>query len=411
MTTWYNTPDGPTQEPISVELIDFGGTPLGHLGSFDEMTFTFAGGEADTAELEIPLTETTAQLLPCDGRVLIAARINGVTHLTTPVQVKATSGINPDTGTLSVTAAGGWTLLDGQVLPPGLYDGLTTTDTAYTITGPLETVVKQLITVGTLRVSHPIYVTPDRRRGPEVTASGAWETVGDAVRDLLAGTGYRLDIQSWVPGDNAVTDAISAAWPFIAVDVVPYRRREGLVWSAEGGDIDSWEATNSRATMTRVVVSNAAQEPQDRYSDVAKQESPGQSWWAIREGYRKIEDPPALGENGTDPFRIRDNLQAQAEAELSRTAAAQTLAVKIAPGTAWRFGTGDDPRTYRVGDIATVDLPLIGRVEQAVTAVEVKITPTEMTVTPTVATPDTTDRSPLGALARLGSRVDTLERS
>ncbi|WP_066583949.1 Gp37-like protein [Corynebacterium provencense] len=407
MTTMYNTAGGPVEEPLSVELVDFGGRVLGHVGAFEEMLFTFVDRAADVSSLRVPLTELTARLLPCDGRTLIAMRYNGLTHLTVPVDAKVVSGDDPTLAMLEVTGAGGWTLLDGQVLPPGLADGLTTSAAEFEVTGPLETVIKRLVTVGTLRVSHPVYVTPDQGRGPEVTARGAWVSVGDAVRGLLTGTGYRLEVTPWVPGDQPITDQVGAVWPFVAVDVVPYRRRPGLVWSSEGGDIASWEVSRSRATMTRVVASNGAEDVVDRYDLEQRREDEGQPWWAIREGYRKVQDPAPLGENGVDPFRVRENLEVQAAVALSETAASESVSVKINAGTHWQLGAGEGDGWYRPGDLATVVLPLVGTVEEVITEVEVKITPSELTVTPTVGTPDSTVREPVADMAR---RIGALER-
>ena len=63
-----------------------------------------------------------------------------------------------------------------------------------------------------------------------------------------------------------------------------------------------------------------------------------------------------------------------------------------------------------MGDIATVDLPILGEIKQVITDVEIKITPETITVTPTVGTPDTMDLSTFAALAGIDKRLTRLER-
>lgn len=408
MTTMYQTPDGPVQEPITVDLWEYGGVPLGHVGAFDSMTFAFAEKTADTAILVVPMTDLTAQLIPCDGTVLIVARVNGATHVSTPVSVKVASDEDPSQATMTVTAAGGWTLLDGQVIPPGLEDGLVTPDAEYDLTGPLETVVKRLITIGTLRCTHPVYILPDQGRGPTVSVSGAWDSVGDTVRDLVAGTGFRVRADGWAPGDVQPDPDLQLRWPCVVVDVVPYRVRDGLVWSVPGGDVSTWSVEQSRATATRVVVSNQAEDLVDRYSDEAAR--PSASWWQTREVFRNVDDPKGLGENGVDPYRVKENLAATAQAVLSESAASLGVSATIAAGGAWRFGRDGGALSYDVGDYATVLLPVIGEVKQVVTEVEVKITPDEFSVTPTVGTPDSGTLSAFSSVADVARRVGRLER-
>ena len=408
MSTMYQTPSGPVQEPVEVDLWSYGGVPLGHVGAFDSMIFNFVERAADTATLVLPLTELTAQLLPCDGTVLIVARISGATHVSTPVSVQVASGDDPAVATVTVTSAGGWTLLDGQVIPPGLEDGLVTPDAEYEVTGPLETVVKRLITIGTLRCTHPVYILPDQGRGPTVTVSGAWETVGDTVKGLVSGTGFRLRVDGWAPGDPQPDPDLQLQWPCVVVDVVPYRVRDGLVWSVPGGDVSSWSVKQSRATATRVVVSNQADDLVDRYSDEAA--LPVASWWQSREVFEHVEDPKGLGENGVDPYRVKENLAETAQAVLSSSAASMEVSATIAAGGAWRFGRDGGALSYDVGDFAAVVLPVIGEVRQVITEVEVKVTPSEFSVTPTVGTPDSASLSAFASVADVARRVGRLER-
>ena len=68
------------------------------------------------------------------------------------------------------------------------------------------------------------------------------------------------------------------------------------------------------------------------------------------------------------------------------------------------------PRQYTVGDVATIDLPVLGEFMQVITDVEVEITTEAVTVTPTVGTPDTMDVTTYDALAGVDKRLTRLER-
>ena len=95
MTTKFSNSWVNPWEPVRVELWSYKGQRLGLVGNYEEMTFTFADREADTAELTLPLTSLTSLLVPCDGVVLVGMRIGGRTHLSTPVKAEVTAGDDP----------------------------------------------------------------------------------------------------------------------------------------------------------------------------------------------------------------------------------------------------------------------------------------------------------------------------
>lgn len=411
MTTVYQTPRGQTYEPLAVDLYHYSGTPLGRVGAFESMDFTWAERSADTGKLTTPLNHLTAALQPCDGQVLVAARMNGKTHLSIPVSSSVQSGKTPDTAVLEVTTAGGWTLFDAEVLPPNLEHGGDNSDVLeYTVRGPLEDVVKRLVTIGSARAGHPVYVTPSQHRGPQVVATGAWNTVADALKGIISHTGYRVTVTGWVPGDPTPEGAEGLTTPCVVVDVVPYRDRDGLVWTVQGHDLSDWGVERTRAQLTRLTVGNQAKELQDRYSLTRIGQENG-SPWQRRDGFVKVQDPEALGENDVDPHRIHENLELTAEAELAEKAASLAVSSTIAPGGMWEFGAdGTYPRQYDIGDYAMIDVPFLGPQQQVITEVEVKLTPAEFTVTPTVSTPDTLDTDIYATVADTSRRVTTLEK-
>lgn len=409
--TMYKTPRGLTETPMTVELYSWTGKALGMVSAFEKMSFVFAEREADTASLTVPLNALTALLVPCDGTVIIVARVNGATHLSVPVDVSVQSADDPTIAQLVVEAAGGWTLLDGEVIPPGLDAGVDAPELEYSLSNFIERVLKTFVTVGSERVEHPIHVIPDdpMHNFGSVTVSGAWETVGEACKNLLQRTGLRLSMEGWAPGDQPL-DGISAETPFYSVDVRKYREVEGLVWSAEGGDISQWELKQKRATATRIVVSNQDKDLHLRASHEQTGMESG-SPWQRRETFLKVQDPKPLGENEVDPFRVRENLEMKASEALSDYDLPVSVSATITPGGAWEFGRdGKTALQYDVGDIATVVLPHIGEVKQVVTSVEVEWTPESFTITPMVATPDTQDTGLFATVADTTRRVVRLEK-
>lgn len=411
MTTLYDTLRGPAYDPVPVELWTWQGERLGKVGAFESMTFTTTGkpGRASTATLEVYLTELTAMLLPCDGTVLVAAHYNGMTLLYTPVTAEVHSLDNdPSLALLTVQCTGGWSFLEGAIVTPGITGNLTDTpNEKFELTGDLETVIKTLINAGQYRTGHPIVVLPSSGRGPRVTLTGAWETVGEHVADALTNAGYVLTFDGWVPGDPQPLEGYTLTRPCYIVDLKPHTPRVGLVWSYSGGDLTKWSVTRKRASATRAVAHNGADDLAEReVFEVQGVEPP--SPWAVREVY--VRHAPSEDEN-MDPIRLHGELEAAAVDKLTELGPAVEVTASIETAAGWEYGTDKvTPRQYTVGDIATIDLPVLGELMQVVTDVEVKITPEAVTVTPTVGTPDTMDVTIYDALAGVDKRLARLER-
>lgn len=411
MTTLYDTLRGSDYDPVPVELWTHEGERLGKLGAFESMTFNTTGkpGRASTATLEIYLTELTAMLLPCDGTVLVAAHYNGLTLLYTPVTAEVHSLNNdPSLALLTVQCTGGWSFLEGALALPGLRVPISETpNEKFELTGDLETVVKTLIDVGQQRTGHPLVVVPSSGRGPQVTVTGAWETVGEHVTDALTNAGYVLTFDGWVPGDPQPIEGYILNQPCYIVDLKPYTPRVGLVWSYMGGDLTKWSVTRKRASATRAVAHNGEDKPNEREVLEVQGVEP-MSPWAVREIY--VRHAPSEDEN-MDPIRLHDELEAAAVNKLTELGPALEVTASIEAAAGWEYGTDKvTPRQYTVGDVATLDLPVLGELMQVVTDVEVKITPEAVTVTPTVGTPDTMDMTPYDVLAGVDKRLTRLER-
>ena len=412
MTTKFSNSWVNPWEPVRVELWSYKGQRLGLVGNYEEMTFTFADREADTAELTHPLTSLTSLLVPCDGVVLVGMRIGGRTHLSTPVKAEVTAGDDPSQAMVRVTTAGGWTLLDGELLPPSLDTPLNQQTTPeFDVNGPLESVVKRLLEVGVKRTKHPIVIRQDQGRGPDVHVHGKWESVGDVIKDVLNKTGYRLDLTGWLPGDPPPQEDISLTRPSIVADVVPYERREGLVWTVEAGDITDWSMTHTRASATVGIVGFEVDDPAKRVYGTMNGPTSG-SPWETRETFKEYTEHKEIDDRAPDPQRVWEGMQNEGQLLINQSAGTVEADIAVDISDLWQLSTDKTKsRSFDLGDWVEVHLPVLGRYTQLIKAVEVHVTPTEFTIRPIIGTPDTMDSDLYSNLANLSRRVDKLERS
>lgn len=412
MTTRYIGLDGsPTWEPIPTEVWTAGGQRVGALGYFESLRLTFTDRAAGGGAVIGPSGTELELLSRCDGNALLVSRVNGHTFVGVPVEAEVRSGADPNVSETEVTLATGWTLLDGATMPPSLDQNLTEDPALeFNLTGALESVIKSLIHVTVHRLGLPLVCVPDRGTGPVVTARGAWDNVGDLIRDLLAGTGYRLDLAGWVPGDPTGDLQATPSGPCLIADVVPYRRRDGLVFATVSGDITDWSVKRQRAVTTKAVVGYEVED--ETLRQYVQLERPTASKWAVREKYLEYSAPDQIDDRDPDPIEVRYGMEETAVAELMAGGVTESVDVKVELGGSWRFTANtQDPRGYTVGDVATLELPGMPTLVNVVTEVEVEVTPTELTVTPTVSTPDTLVRDQYTAQAALARRVTQLERN
>lgn len=400
MSTIYSTPRGNTYDPMPVELWHWDGTgAVGRLETSEEVEVTWADRGAGTATIDTPLNDLSRLLLDADGGVLVVATLNGKRHVSTVVESDTTADSEARRDVrVQATTASAWSMLDGQRIPPVPDRPLSQQESAeeYVLTGPVETVVKTLVRIGAARLGHPIAVMEDRGLGPTVTVRSRMDTTADLVTKALAGTGYRLDLDAWLPGDERIGD-LSLTRPTIIADVVAYRERPGLVLSGVSEDLESWSLKHTRATQTRIIVGDDGEGVEQKFVQV-DDESESLSPWARREGYASTsseEETPA--DVGT--------------AELAESAATAEMDATAAPSQSWEFGDdGEYPRQYDVGDWCTIDLQEVGEVQEVITEVTVKLTPVSLTVTPKVGTPDTKSRDLYALVTDLSKRVDRQQR-
>lgn len=388
----YNTPRGETYEPLTVELWRWdGGAPLGRLDQNERVSVTWEERGSGTAEIITPVSPLSTLLLETDSSILVVVTMNGCRHVSTVVKSSIEGGDGKEPLIHAVTASA-WHLLDGERLPPNPdYELSMQSSAQWEMTGPVESVVKYALDYGASRLEHPIYVSYDVGQGPEVTAVSKLDSVSDVVKAAVAGTGWRLVLDPWMPGDAGV-DGFTFSMPSLIAYVMPYRETPGLVWSGE--DITDFKATYDRAQYDRIIVTSGSSDDNKKYAEYVDDQAQ-LSPWSWRESTTQANDK-------ADPATV-------AQAELVKARAASSVDVTIAPGNLWEFGSdGAYPRQFDVGDIATIQLPVIGEVKQVITSVSVELTPTSFTVTPKVSTPDTEDRDLFTTIATLAARLDKM---
>lgn len=400
MATLFNTVRGNTYEPLPAEVWRWDGRgPEFPIETAEKISVTWADRESGVGEYDVRLTDLTAPLLACDGQYLLVSYLNGKRHLSVPITSVVYNDGETDVVNTRITTATGWNLLQGQRIPPVPDMPLHLQGTAenYVLTGPVETVVKTLLQFGAERTGHPIYTLPDLGRGPEVTITSRFETVAELVEGALAGTGYRLNLETWLPGDNP-TAGFDLSRPAILAEVMPYQNVPGLVFIDESGDLDKWEVERTRFAETRVILGDSGEGIEQRFTTLRYDPGPS-SPWAMREGFETVDT-----DEGEDRVEV-------GIAYLEGKAASVSASATVAPAGSWEFGTdGVYAAQYDIGDIAELDLGIAGVIEQVVTEVTAELTPTEFTVTPVVSTPDTMRRDLYTTIVDLEKRVARQER-
>lgn len=394
MATLYNTAAGPSWDPMPVHMWTWRGESLGRVAEVEKATAMWSTAEADLLEVTAGLVAENAPLVGTDGDTLISVELGGLVLLAQPARVTvAARDDDPRHGLIRVAAAGGRSLLEGQVITPDPRVPLgAQTGEEITLRGPVESVVKQILRWGAELTGHPVAVMPDQGRGPVVKVTGAMSSAAELVDAALAGSGWWLDMPGWIPG-MAQPEGMTLDRPTYLADVHPYRERPGLMWSVAGGDLDAWEVELSRATATRAIVGEEI-EGAYRYLEVAGRES--LSPWNRRDTYLSA--------------REGDDLEAMGRAELAKQAATATAEIPLTPGAQWRLGNDHGPGAWRPGDLVAVDVPVLGQVTHPIIEARAELTRDDFTITPTVGPPESVTRDVIATVAQVGRRVAALER-
>lgn len=403
MSTAYQTMRGVTYDPMPVEIWQWDGTgPVGRLELSESVEATWSERGTGIAVIDTPLNDLSRLLLDQKSSTLVVIRFNGVRHVSSVVKAVAYADDDASEDVrVKATTASAWSMLEGELIPPDptLPLGQQGAREAFTMTGPLETVVKTVIRHGAERLGHPILIMPDRRRGPTVTVRSEFDSVADLVESALLSSGWHLSLEAWLPGDPGIED-FSLTRPTIIAEVDPYLDVPGLMFSAEAQDLESWELAYDRPSATNVITSIPTPEGTEDIEFMYSSFSMGEDQvtpWGKRETFAKGEEGQTAQEVGIP--------------ELMENKAAVDLDATVAPALAWEFGTdGVTPRQYQIGNNATVVLPKVGSVVEVISEVTVKLTPSSLTVTPKVSTPDTRDKDLYSLVAQVSKRVDRVNK-
>lgn len=414
MSTVFHTFSGTTDQPVLLEVITPQGQEVGLIGNYESLDMSVSIRDADILELVLPLDDMAALLAQCDGSVLVTVKIEDHSFIFMPAEAEATSADGaPDVAQLHLTCAGGWTWLDGQLIPPSMDGPLDHAQgTEFVLEGNLETVVKRLVTVGALRLNHPLYVLTTQDRGPRVNVSGAWDTSAEYVRDVLNGTGYFLELTGWVPGDPWLPGYARPFGPTVAIDVIPFRERE-VLWTTQGGDITKWSLSRARPSATRVTLGYKTDAPAERqYHRVT--DGNHSAAWHHREVYEAFEyNYPTWADEDVPPdhWALMDQMDVAAKRKLAEAGTQVSLSAEVDVANLWRFSRDhDDPRAFNLGDLVKLEVPKLGRHQAVVTDVEVHASADTFTVTPVVSTPDTMRTDVFSRVSDLSRRVHNIER-
>lgn len=399
LTTMYATPRGVTSDPMTVELWNYSDLrPLSRIELADKISVTWSMQGPDTAEIVVPYSEATAPLMETNGRVLVVVQLNGRRHISTVTKAVLEPANKVDeAANISVTTSGAYSLLQAEVIPPSPGKPLTqqVERENFTMTAPVETVVKSIVHFGQNRVGHPLSLTPDLGRGPVVTVTGRMKYASELIEQALSGTGYRLALDPWFYGDPQPNN-LGSGDPCVTVDVVPYRENPGLVFSRKGHDLEDWTLTRTRASRTQFIVGDSGQGTEQKFRFVME-EDVTHTPWSIREGYTSSQ-----GDS-------KSEMISEGKKALADNAESYQLEATLAPSSVWEFGNdGKYPRQYDIGDWATINLGEVGEVRQVITEVTAELTPAAFTVTPKVTTPDTYPSDIYSTVASLAKRVDRL---
>lgn len=412
MSTVFNTYDGPTTEPIQLDVIAPSGAHVGHIGDYESVKFTTSITEADTLEVVLPLGELAALLAPCDGEVLVQYTINDQVFLFMPVQSEARSFPDaPSGGLMTLTCAGGRTFLDGELVSPSLTAAVMDHGSAMAaVDGDLEGVVKRIATAGVGRLNHPIKVLYSQGRGQFVRVVVGWDSPTDILREVMAGTGYYISLQSWVPGRPYPESKPLA--PTLFLDIKPFRDT-GIYWSAEAGDLVKWELAHRRAKATRVTV-GYKDEHTGGHTYMRKAAASHSAVWHRRELYSEFTYPYSEWEDKTkppNPTRLRTAMDRAAKALLDQNGPSASVTAEVDTAHMWTFSDNTaDPKAFNTGDRVTLDIHPFGLYKAVITSVNIETTPDSHTVVPVVSNPDTMSTDVFARVANLANRIHHIER-
>lgn len=224
---------------FEVEIYDKTRKRRNKLGAFNSGTVTI-GRWAGEAVFTIPGNTAAARLeLIHERGTRIRILDEGEPIMSGVITRRSGKGpVNPSTG-FTVTS-------DARVLHdilawPVPAASLTGQNVEYrTITGPLETVVKTILTENVVRLGYPLTIAPDQGRGPTVKVQWRFHSIFERIKGLLEQHNAMLDVLMDEAGvlHAEYRQGVNVAKPF---DIA-------------SGTLSSWEWDDQPPSVTRVVV-------------------------------------------------------------------------------------------------------------------------------------------------------------
>lgn len=255
-------------------------------------------------------------------------------------------------------------------------------------TGPAETVIKAFVEANaessalSPRITPGLSIAVDQARGSVVTGRGRNHNLGDfAVELALAG------------GDLGLSVVQAAAGSRVFDVYEPTDRTATAVFAVERGNLAGFDYELVLGDGNYLVVGGGGEEELRVFVEGGDSES-------IVRWSRRVER--FIDQRQTT---VVDELEQKLAEELLGRADQVKVSLSVLDTPGLRFGSD-----YTLGDRATVVVDGV-RVEQVVREVAVVVEKNGETVTPTLASPGGVDLGFIAATARLGRRVQNVERA
>jgi hypothetical protein len=224
---------------FEVELFDKNRARRNSLGAFTSGSVTI-GRWAGEATFTIPQNTAQPRIdLIHERGTRVRILDEGVPCMTGLITHRSGTGpVNPTTGfTVSSDAR---VLQDILGWPVATADLANQTVAYRTITGPLETVVKTVLSENATRLGYPITIAPDQARGPTVRVQWRFHSIFERLKALLE-------------QHNAMIDVLMDEAGVLQAEYRPGRTIK-KPFDILSGTLSSWEWEDQPPTVTRVVV-------------------------------------------------------------------------------------------------------------------------------------------------------------
>lgn len=216
------------------------------------------------------------------GKQTLSGLVTAKSVVGPSIDGKATFVIEDDFGILHTIL--GWPVPTSPITSQGAAEN-------YVITGPAETVLKQLVTKNAHdRLGINVTCAPDLGRGANVTLEIRMEPLFDKLLPLIEDAGLGITVTQGPAG--LVVDCYEPT-------------TYGPILSEASGIVSDWSWTNMAPTVTHVVVGGRGEGVEREFRSFADNDSAA-SWGVVREAFVDARD---VGQRLNDWYSRRDNAQ------------------------------------------------------------------------------------------------------